>query len=155
MVELDAFHVVGIQARTSFEREKMPGGAIPALWGRVMSEGLIARIPNRSESEIIALYTDYESDEYGAYTLVVGAKVSSIADLPDGMVAKYVPSSRYAVFQSARGPVQKIVIDTWKRIWREPDTPVYERSYRADFEVYGASAADPSDSRIEIYIGMK
>jgi predicted transcriptional regulator YdeE len=158
MVQMEQFDVIGIEARTSFSREKMPGGAIPELWGRFMKEGLLAKVPNRCDGDIIALYTDYDSDEYGDYSLLIGAKVAPVVpveDVPAGMVAKHVPDSRYAVFTSERGPVQRIVIDTWKRIWQEPRTDEYARSYRSDFEVYGASAADPSDSRIDIYIGVK
>jgi len=71
------------------------------------------------------------------------------------MVVKDVPAQRYAVFTSDRGPVQRIVIDTWKRIWNEPRTAEYTRAYRADFEIYGAAAADPENTRIEIFIGVK
>jgi predicted transcriptional regulator YdeE len=154
IVPLGDFAVVGIEGRTSFTREKMPGGLIPELWGRFMKEGLPAAIPNRCGGDIVALYTDYESDEYGEYTLVIGARVSSVAEVPAGMVAKRVAASKYAVFDSDRGPVARIVIDTWRRIWNEPRTAEYARSYRFDFEVYGAGAADPADSRVQIYVGV-
>jgi len=145
---------MGIEARTSFQREKNPGGIIPGHWARFLSEALPA-IPNRCDRDIVALYTDYESDEYGEYTLVLGARVSSAADVPAGMVVKKVPAQRYVVFLSERGPVQRIVIDAWKRIWNEPRTADYTRAYRGDFEVYGAAAADPENAQIEIFIGVK
>jgi predicted transcriptional regulator YdeE len=148
MVQLDAFDVAGIEVRTSFAREKEPGGAIPALWERFMKEG-------HRNGDIIALYSDYESDEYGEYTLLLGARVFSSADVPAGWILRHVPASQYAVFTSERGPVQRIVIDLWKRIWHEPRTTEYRRSYRADFEVYGAAAANPADSEVEIYVGVK
>jgi predicted transcriptional regulator YdeE len=47
------------------------------------------------------------------------------------------------------------VIDTWQRIWAEPRTPAYTRNYRADFELYGAEAADSLNSRVDIYIGVR
>ena len=153
-VRLDGFTIIGIEARTSFAREKNPGGVIPELWGRFLREALHA-IPHRADGNIAALYTDYESDEYGEYTLVLGAKVSSTADVPEGMVVREVPAARYAVFKSERGPVQKIVIGAWKRIWNEPRTPEYARAYLNDFELYGAASADPGDSQVDIYIGVK
>jgi predicted transcriptional regulator YdeE len=151
-VSLDSFAIVGIEARTSFRREKNPGGVLPALWGRFREE--MRAVPNRTDKDTIALYTDYESDEYGEYTVVLGAKVSSAADVPEGMVAKQVPAARYAVFTSERGPAKRVVIDTWKRIWNEPRTERYARSYRNDFELYGAAAADPEDIQLTIYIGV-
>ena len=119
-----------------------------------MNEALPA-IPDRADGEIIALYTDYESDEYGEYTLVLGAKVTSSANIPEGMVVKEVPAARYAIFTSARGDVKQVVINTWKRIWNEPRTAEYTRAYRADFELYGAAAANPDDCQLDIYIGVK
>lgn len=153
-VEVDAFTVIGIEARTSFRRERNPGGVIPELWARFLSAALYA-IPNRADAEVIGLYTDYESDEYGEYTLVLGAKVLSADEIPAGMVVKQVPAQRYAVFTSERGQAGSVVIGTWKRIWNEPRTPEYTRAYRSDFELYGAAAADPANTQLDIFVGVK
>jgi predicted transcriptional regulator YdeE len=56
-VEIDAFTIMGIEARTSFQREKNPGGVIPGLWARFLSDALPA-IPNRRDGDLVALYTD-------------------------------------------------------------------------------------------------
>jgi len=67
------------------------------------------------------------------------------------MVLKTVPAGRYAVFTSERGPVQKVVIETWQRIWSE----LPSRSFVADFEVYDRRAVDPANAVVEIYLGVK
>ena len=154
-VRLEHFSVIGIEARTSNAREATAQGLIGKMWQRFRSEDLAAKIPQRADSNVIALYTDYASDEHGEYTYVLGAKVTAVSDVPEGMRVRNVPTGRYAVFTSARGPVPKVVIETWQRIWAEPRTAEYSRSYRADFEVYGEEAVDPADSRIRIYIATK
>ena len=149
-VERPAFDLIGIEARTSFREEKNGAGVIGALWARFMGDGIPAAVPNRVANETIALYTDYESDEYGEYTLVVGARVASIAEVPEGMVAKHVQAARYAVFPTDPGDdVAHRVINAWKRVWNEPRTAEYARAYKADFEVYG------TDGAIDIYVGVE
>jgi predicted transcriptional regulator YdeE len=137
IVEVEEFHVIGAAARTSNAREMTPDGVIPKLWA--------------AGPGTIALYTDYESDEHGDYTFVLGGKAGPADTVPEGMVRKTIPAGRYAVFTSERGPVQKVVIETWQRIWSE----LPSRSFVADFEVYDQRAADPGDAVVEIYVGVK
>jgi predicted transcriptional regulator YdeE len=152
-IHADGFTIIGIEARTSFRNEK-DGGVFAAMWQRFLAEAMHA-IPNRADSDLIALYTDYESDEFGEYTFVLGARVTSSENLPEGMVVRQIPAARCAVFTSERGPVKDVVINTWKRIWNEPRTAEYTRSYQSDYEVYGPAAADPNNCQIDIFIGVK
>src|ERR1700691_5894631 len=140
-VQIQEFQVAGVAARTSNAIEMTGEGAIPKLWGKVAP---------RADSAIIALYTEYESDEHGAYTFVLGSKSG-----PDGLTVKTVPAGRYAVFTSERGPVQKVVIETWQRIWSELPSAKNLRSYIADFEIYDERAADPGNAVVDIYVGVK
>jgi predicted transcriptional regulator YdeE len=151
IVELPAFDMIGIEARTSFQKEHEGAGTFEKQWGRVHRETVISSIPNRADNEVLSLYTDYESDLYGEYTFVIGARVTSTDTVPEGMVARHVPAANYCVFTSDRGPIGEIVIDTWKKIW-ESDCA---RSYRYDFEVYGANASDPAASVVDIYVGTR
>jgi len=131
-VEIEEFRVIGRAARTNNAREMTSDGVIPKLWA--------------AGPGTVALYTDYESDEHGEYTFVLGGKARQGSAAPDGMVLKTVPAGRYAVFTSERGPVQKVVVETWQRIWSE----LPSRSFVADFEVYDQRAADPGDTVVEI-----
>ena len=158
IVQLDAFEVVGIAARTNNAKESGPDGAIAKLWQRVMQEHVLDSIPGKLDQSIYAVYTDYASDANGDYTIGLGAKVRSSADTlaPKGMVMKTVPAGRYAVFTSDRGPVAKIVVETWKRIWAYYQAPDHgARAYRSDFELYDQRSADPSKAQVDIYIGLK
>jgi predicted transcriptional regulator YdeE len=153
-VQMEHFAVMGIEVRTSNAREMTPDGQIGRQWERFAKEGLAARIPQRADQNLVAVYSGYASDEHGEYDYLLGAKVSGIAEIPAGMTVRHVPTGRYAVFTSERGPVTKVVPEAWKRIWDEPRTATYARSYKVDFELYGARAANPADSQVEIYIGV-
>ena len=151
MATVDEVRVIGIEARTSNAKEMTAEGVIGKQWTRFSKEGLLARIPNKADSAIVALYTDYQSDKDGAYTFVLGARVSSVKHVPEGMVARKIPAGRYAVFTSDRGPAARVVFETWKRIWAAP----LDRAYKTDFELYDDRAADPQNTEMSIYVGLR
>jgi len=156
LVDEPGFTVVGISSRTSNGKEISGKGVIPQQWDRFIKEGMPGQIPNKVDSNILAVYTDYESDANGEYTFLIGARVSSADDVPLGMVAKEVPPGRYAVFTSEKGFVGKVVPQTWSHIWAVPKSaPEGNRAYRADFEVYDQRAADPQNAQVDIYVGIK
>jgi predicted transcriptional regulator YdeE len=70
--------VVGISTRTTNAKEMSGKGVIAQQWDRFMKEGLLSKIPNKVDSNILAVYTDYESDANGAYTYVIGAASVSL-----------------------------------------------------------------------------
>jgi predicted transcriptional regulator YdeE len=156
VVDQSGFTVVGISARTRNTLEATANGAIPRQWDRFMKEGLLAKIPNKIDSAIVAVYTDYASDKDGEYTYLVGTRVSSDREVPAGMVAKKIPAGRYAVFTSERGPAGKVVSETWKQIWSVPRlAPGGDRAYKADFEVYDERAVNPQNMQVDVYVGIK
>ena len=150
------FYVVGIAARTDNEAEMNGKGKIGEIWHRLLSDNLAAKIPNKLGIDLIALYTDYETDHKGEYTYLLGLPVSSIQNVPAKFVAKHIPGGRYAVVTSERGPVTKIVPKTWQGIWTMPVAELGgERSFRADYEVYDQRSADPENAQIEVYVGLR
>ena len=156
VVECRAFTVVGIAARTSNAREMTADGIIGKLWGRLMQEGLLARIPNRADQHIVAVYTDYASDHNGEYTFVLGARVKSVAEVPAGMVAKKIPAGKFAVFTSEKGAAAQVVPATWTKINSLPRSAAGgDRAYRADYEIYDERAADPANLQVDVYVGIK
>jgi predicted transcriptional regulator YdeE len=135
----DEFAVIGITVRTSNEAEMRSSDArIPALWNEYFAAGVTARIPNRTpDQSTFAVYTEYESDHTGPYSLVLGQQVSSLDQIPDKMVGLNIPAGRYLVF-SADGPVPDAIVAAWREIWTYfQDNPHYKRAYSSDFEVYG------------------
>ena len=156
IVEEPGFSVIGISTRTTNAIEMSGRGVIGKQWDRFRQAGLLGKIPDRVDANILALYTDYASDHSGAYTFILGAKVSSAENVPPGMVIKEVPAGKYAVFTSARGPAAKLVPECWQHINSLPKSaPGGDRTYQADFEVYGPSAADPQHAQVQIYVGLR
>ncbi len=156
VVEMKAFMVVGIAARTSNAGEMTADGVIGKQWARIFQEGLIAKIPNKADQNIVAVYTDYASDHNGEYTYLLGARVTSDADVPAGMVARRIPGGRFAVFTSEKGPAPQVVPATWMKINSLPKTAVGgDRVYRADYEIYDERARDPGNLQVDVYVGIR
>jgi predicted transcriptional regulator YdeE len=155
-VQQSGFTVVGIAVRTSNAAQTTPEPPIGKQWERFFKEGVLAAIPNKADADIVALYTEYASDKDGEYTYVLGARVTKVDSVPAGMVAKNVPAGQYAVFTSERGPVQKVVVEMWQRVWAMPVSALGgSRTYKADFEVYDQRAQNPADAIVDLYVGVR
>lgn len=149
-----AMNLVGVSARTTNLRETGPDGAIPQLWNDFFAANL-SGIDGVSEPHLTyVLYTDYESDVNGVYTVLIGHAWAKEA-APEGLAVEAVPQARYVVFKSERGPVARVVTEAWQRIWAWFETSSYERAYTGDFEVYDARGFDPGDAEVEIYVAVR
>lgn len=133
--------VIGLEVRTSNARESDPKTArIPGLWHRFFAEQVAEQIPNRTDSNtLLAVYTKYESDHTGEYSLIVGGAVSSLEQIAEGMAGVTIPGAKYLVFP-VHGPMPQAVIEVWNSIWHYFSIPSpYRRAYTADLEVYEQS----------------
>lgn len=154
--EVSEFYVVGIAARTSNQLEMSGQGVIGKQWERLFSEHVLSNIPNRVDSNIYAIYTDYTTEQGVEYTFLLGAKTRDSSQVADGMIAKRVPAGKYAVVTSERAPVVEAVVGAWKKIWSlSPGQLGGERAFDTDFELYDERATDPQNSQVDIYIGLK
>jgi predicted transcriptional regulator YdeE len=156
VVDEAGFDVIGIAERTTNAKEMSGEGVIGKQWARFFQDNVLAQIPNKADTSIIAVITDYASDKDGEYTHLIGARVTSTVDVPAGMVVKRVPAGKYAIFTSEKGPVARVVVATWKRIWVQPKTsPGGDRAYKADYEVYDERARDPENTQMDVHVGVK
>lgn len=156
IVAQEEFIVAGIAARTSNAKEMTADGVIGKQWARLMQENLLAKIPNKVDSSVVAVYTDYATDKDGEYTFLLGARVSSDAGLPSGMVARKIPAGTFALFTTAKGPGFKVVPETWMQINSLPKSaPGGDRVYRADYEIYDERARDPQNLQADVYVGIR
>ena len=152
----DEFTVIGIAARTTNAKEMTPDGVIGKQWMRIFQEGVLGKIPNKADASIIAVYTDYASDHNGEYTYLLGARVTSDAQVPEGMVAKKIPGGKFAVFTSDKGPAPQVVPAIWIKVNSLPQNAVGgDRLYRADYEIYDERARDPGNLQVDVYVGIK
>ena len=152
-VHREAFTVVGLEGRTTNANEMSSGGIIPKLWERLMKEGLLATIPDRAGDEIIALYTDYQSDKDGAYTYTLGARVSRAGTLPEGMKVRTVPAGDYASFSVHGKLANDAVVGLWRQVWQLESDHRIARAYQSDYEVH--HLAEDGERAVELYIGVK
>lgn len=144
-----AFSVMGIHIRTV----NAPGKAeidIPTLLSRFFEEKVPNKIPDKRSKDIYALYTDYEEDHTKPYSLTIGFQVPEGTELVEGLVVKNVPEATYAMIIS-NGKFPEHLLKTWEEIW-ESDL---ERSYIADFEIFGTEFHPTFHSEIELYVGLK
>lgn len=143
------FDLMGIQVRTTNENEQFIID-IPELWRRFFAEGVLEKIPHKLDSSIYAVYTDYEKDVTKPYTLILGCRVTSVKDVPKGMVARTISEGEFVKF-TAKGDITKgSVFSEWENIWASN----LKRKYRADFEVYSEKAKDPQNAEVDIFISV-
>lgn len=149
------FQVIGVKARTTNEKERGGNGEIPKLWQRMMQENLADKIPNRYDQNLIAVYTDYASDQNGEYTYVLGARVTSAKDVPPGFVTVNISAGKYAVVQSDKGPPSEIMPRVWRRIWAmSPAELGGTRAFKSDYEIY-PPGTDVQNMQVTLYLGLK
>lgn len=152
----EAFSFVGVGARTANIHEMTGKGEIPALWEKYFTEQIMEHIPAKLRmGETIALYSNYESDQFGEYTFSIGAAVENTTLIPEGMMEISIPSAKYAVFTTEVGPVKDIVMQAWMGIWKWFETANVERTFTGDFEVYDEKCTNPDQAQVDIYIAIK
>ena len=148
-MQIEGFDVIGIKVRTA--NDGSAGKDLPILWGRFMNGDLKDKIPNRIDDSIYCLYTNYEGDHTEPYDAVLGCKVSSIDDIPEGMITHHIDATDTAKF-IAKGSLIKgeAVINTWFDIWKSN----LDRSFTTDFEVYDDRSKDIQNAEVDIFISL-
>lgn len=150
------FYVAGYSVRTNNADETSGRGKIGRLWQRFIQENLAATIPDRIDHDLIAVYSDYASDENGDYTYLLGARVSSIDHLGTGMAVRKVIAAPYAVLTTRAGPLVEVLQARWGTIWKATAAELGgRRAFATDYELYDQRSADPQRAQVEIHISLK
>ncbi|GIO92697.1 GyrI-like domain-containing protein [Paenibacillus lactis] len=113
-----AMSVWGAGARTTNEAEAGANGVIPRLWEHYFRCGI--KEVAGGDQAVYAVYTDYESDASGAYTLVIGHETEGI--LGDGQGSEEVEHVKRAESQS---------VESIENVERVKDVESVERMNRA------------------------
>jgi predicted transcriptional regulator YdeE len=148
--KIQKFSVIGISVRTTNENGQA-GKDIPGLWNKFMTEGIIEQIPNKIDSSIYCIYTEYEKDHTKPYTTILGCKVENLDTIPNGMVGKTFEEATYTKHVAKGNILQGIVFEEWTKIWNSD----LDRTFVADFEVYGEKAQNPENAEVDIFIGVR
>jgi predicted transcriptional regulator YdeE len=149
------FYVAGWVVRTCNADELDGKGKIGALWQRTMQQNLIAQIPHRGDGDLMVVYSHYASDENGDYDYLLGARVSSVENLPAGMTWRRVEPGAYAVILTEKGPMPGVLQAAWARIWKmSPAELGGKRAFHTDYEVYDERSANRQSAQVEIHVGV-
>ncbi|WP_432777052.1 GyrI-like domain-containing protein [Brevibacillus gelatini] len=157
IVRLGEMRVAGLQIRTTNEAERGANGKIGPLWHRYYEQGYLERTPGKKQPGVVyGVYSDYESDEQGEFSLLVGVEVEAGAQLPAELTVKTIPAATYAVFTTRVGPIVEVIQEAWAHIWAWSRESGVKRTFVADFERYDSvSCADPNQAQVKIYIGIE
>ena len=157
-IKLAHLTLAGITVRTSNKNEMNPDTAkIATTVNAYMAQQIAAQIKNRVNPGVTFLaYTDYESDEHGAYTFFIGEEVASFENQNASLFSTLaIPQGSYQKFTTDAGKIPEIVIHAWQKIW-QMTTSDFEgrRRYHTDFEMYDERAKNPADAVVDIYVGI-
>jgi predicted transcriptional regulator YdeE len=150
MIQLYSFYIIGISVKTS-NANNQAATDIGDLWQKFIGEKIASKIPNKIDDTVYSVYCRYESDYTAPYTTLLGCKVNSIENIPDGFDCIEIADGNYEHFLSTGNLMEGAVYKTWVDIWNT-DLP---RAYTTDFEVYGEKSADPSNASVDIFIALK
>lgn len=146
LVKMDGFSIVGLKVRTKNENELNPETAqIHQLWEQFFTDKIMSQNP---ESSMYGVYSDYESDCNGLYTVTAGvqAKDDSVESTLSTVAVK---EGEYLVFKNS-GEIPQVIYETWQIIWAYFSShPELTRAYDTDFELCSGA------NDCAIYIGIK
>lgn len=137
---------IGLELRTHNNECSV---TMPMHKEKFFRENIPAKIPNKINGNILALYTDYEGDYTKPYSWILGCEVSSLDDVPTGLVGKVIPESDYAVF-TTQGSFPQGLITVWQNVWQSQ----LHRSYTSDFEVYRSDFDPEKSPEVLLYIAI-
>ena len=146
LVTIDGFSVVGLKVRTKNDNELNPKTAqLQRLWEQFFTDKVMNQNP---ESAMYGVYSDYESDCNGLYTVTAG--VQAQVDAGESKLSTVVvKEGEYLVFKNS-GEIPRVIYETWQFIWAYFSShPELTRAYDTDFELC-TGAHDCA-----IYIGIK
>ncbi|MDQ0062500.1 GyrI-like domain-containing protein [Paenibacillus harenae] len=155
--ELPTFTLAGISAVTTNAAELGGEGKIGKLFEQFHSHN-IGEHPalHLQQSGFYSCYFNYEKGDAGQYEVLVGVHVrdNMQGQYPESLSTFTVPSAKYAVFVTERGPIIAVVQRAWADIWQWSQQPGNDRAFTGDFEYYGPNI-DPNDGQVEIYIAIR
>ncbi|MBF0576287.1 GyrI-like domain-containing protein [Dysgonomonas sp. GY617] len=147
---IEKFFVIGISVRTTNEGGQAAKD-IPQLWEKFITENIAAKIPSKVSDSVYGIYTEYEGDYTQPYTTVLGCKVSSLDNIPDGFIGLTIKADNYEKYTAKGKMSDDIVYKKWTEIWQSN----LNRTYLADFEVYGERSVDMDNAEVDIFISVK
>ncbi len=148
-VKIEPFKMIGLSIMTTNQNGKAAQD-IASLWNKFLGESIVDKIPNKVDSTIYSLYTDYEGDHLLPYRVILGCKVSDLAIVPEGMIAREFQGGSYVKTVAKGDLTQGLIVNHWSKLWEM----TLDRKYSADFEVFGEKAQNPLDAEVEFFVAV-
>lgn len=148
-VNRPAFSVVGMRYFGKNQNQE-----ISHLWEQANPRfGEIRNLAPKAEAYGICM--NVPGAQPGEFEYVAGLEVTKVDDMPEGMVAREVPASKYAMFTHVGSLAElKATYDYIYQTWLPQSG--YELTGGADFELYNEDFKDfAPDSRFYIYVPIK
>ncbi len=144
----DEFKIIGLQIETSVQECKNDN-KMPALW-----EEFIKRVPEISNRVGENFYgVSFKTGEC-EFRCIAAVEVSSLDELPEGMVGEIVPASKYLAFEH-KGKLDKLN-DTYGQIAEKEMPASGMKEKDVWLEVYDERfKLDSDDSIIEIWVSVE
>ena len=144
----NGFKIIGISTRTTNQNNQAQQD-LGKLWGQFYNDNIFGKIPNKVYDNILAIYTYYKNDFTDEYTTIIGVPVSTLDEIPNGLVGQEFEADNFKKFV-AKGEMPNAVVNVWLDIWQKDKE--LNRKYTYDFEVYGKKSQKGENSEVEIYI---
>ena len=143
------FFLTGISVRTTNQNGQSQQD-IGGLWTRFTTENLGQKISGKLSDDMYCVYTDYESDHNGPYTAVLGCRVDSLDNVPEGFTGIVVPGGDYQIYY-LEGQFPANIGAAWQQIWASD----IDRKYASDYDWYKADPKSFEETEARIYLGVR
>jgi predicted transcriptional regulator YdeE len=150
VVSAGDFLAAGIKVRTTHRIEAVAQTAkIPALWRKYSADQVGDQIPDPvGDSDVLVVYSDFDHDDSGPYSVLIGRRVTTLEHTPTGMAGVWRLPGRYLRFETAGRPFE-YPAEAWQEIRRFfALSHDYERVFEADYEIHNSDG-------VAIYVSIK
>lgn len=130
--------VVGHAVRTTNVAEAQASTALlPGLWALTTGDQDLLGHAARLDNCLYAVLLDYESDETGAYTQVMGIGVDAPTSIPHDLVTVRISDAARQPYV-AEGEMPLALVSAWERVWADTAAKRIRRAFSSDLEVHSA-----------------
>lgn len=149
-VHFPGIKIIGISIRTH-RSDGQSYQDILTLWKKWATESLFDKIENRISNDIYNVFYDYETEQRGYFSVLLGCEVDTLHVIPRGMVGRDLPPTLCAKYEST-GKLPESLDQVWEKIETEKS---YERNYIYDFNLYDSIPLDPDIQRVITLVSIK
>lgn len=149
LTHVQNFIISGLSVRTKNDYEFDPQQAkLPKLWEQFYNQDIVKKFQQeQSNLPLFGVYSNYEADFTGSYTVTAGIEMKSKELLPE-FNSVTIETGNYLVFEN-RGPMPQAIIKTWQEVWQYfSSIRPFRRTYITDFEIY------KTPEECAVYIGV-